>query len=408
MRIAFIGDLQYWKADIENLEYKMKQIAGHNPDLAIVMGDFGGSKMRSVEGLLETKHHVDLIGCPWQGIMGNHDVEYNSEYMYDYDPVGTFKKVFEKEPFSATVIDGVLVLCITIERQPLDTLRTIHAVYVSDEQYEWAREQLKKHEGMPTILVTHAHMAGAGIRCDRPLHTSATDTYLEQTFKPERWQALIKEFPQIKAWCSAHLHMGHDYDTAITYRDSVMHISCGVMTCCTRDESCNTRIIDVKNGRLTVYTLDHNNDKELSEDAVLDLTGAEAPKGRYYIPQKGEILVGEDDSPTAVYKHPYLDRYYVATAKAFLWEYDGELWDFTGTLAYERKVKSLSADSDRLYIEFADGEIRSVDPHSRKRWQYTDHINQEYIPESELKGDILKTVPFSTFSKKEGIYVKFI
>ncbi|MBR6513791.1 MAG: metallophosphoesterase [Clostridia bacterium] len=408
MRIAFIGDLQYWKAEIENLEYKMRQVSMHKPDLAIVMGDFGGSKMRSVEGLEETKHHVDLIGCPRQAIMGNHDVEYNSEYMYDYDPVSTFREVFGKEPYSATVVDGVLILCVTIERQPLEGLRTIHAVYVSDRQYEWAREQLKKHEGMPTLLVTHAHMAGAGIRCDRPLHTSATDTYLEQTFKPERWQALTKEFPQIKAWCSAHLHMGHDYDTAITYREGVMHISCGVMTCCTRDESCNTRFVDINNGKLTVYTLDHNNDKKLIEDAVLDLNENTPPEGRYYIPQKGEILVGEDDAPTAVYRHPYLDRYYVATQKDFLWEYDGGLWDFTGTIAYERKVKSLSAESDRLYIEFADGEIRSVDPHSRKRWQYTDHINQEYIPESELKGDIMKTVPFSTFSKKEGIYVKFI
>lgn len=408
MRIAFIGDLQYWKAEIENLEYKMKQISAHKPDLAIVMGDFGGSKMRSVEGLCETKHHVDLIGCPWEAIMGNHDVEYNAEYMYDYDPVATFREVFGKEPCSATVIDGVLVLCVTIERQPIETLRTIHAVYVSDKQYEWVKEQLKKHAGMPTILVTHAHMSGAGIRCDRPLHTSATDTFLEQTFCPERWQALVKEFPQIKAWCSAHLHMGHDYDSAITYRDGVMHISCGVMTCCTRDESCNTRFIDINNGKLSVLTLDHNNDKELTLDATLDLNANEPPEGRYYIPQKGEILVGAEDEPTAVYKHPYLDRYYVATKNDLLWEYDGSLWDFTGTIAYEEKIKSLSADSDRLYIEFDDERILSVDPHSRKRWQYTDHINRDSRVESELKGKMLEAIPFTTFTKKEGVYVKFM
>lgn len=408
MRIAFIGDLQYWKADIENLEYKMKQIASHHPDLAVVMGDFGGSKMRSVEGFEETKHHVDLIGCPWLAIMGNHDVEYNEEYMVNYDPVATFKDVFGKEPYSATVVDGVLLLCITIERQPIETLRTIHAVYVSDKQYEWVREELKKHEGMPTVLVTHAHMAGAGIRCDRPLHTSATDTYLEQTFCPERWQALTKEFPQIRAWCSAHLHMGHSYDSAITYRDGVMHISCGVMTCCTRDESANTRILDIKDGKLFVLTLDHNKDENLMLDACLDLNSNNPPKGRYYLPQKGEILVGAEDTPTSVYKHPYLDRYYVMTEKDLLWEYDGELWDFTGTVAYEEKVKSLSADTDRLYIEFDDGKIRSIDLHSRKRWQYKDHINREFLPETELKGERLKTIPFTTFTEKEGVYIKFI
>lgn len=408
MRIAFIGDLQYWKAEVENLGYKMKQIAAHSPDLAIVMGDFGGSKMRSVEGFEETKRHVELIGCPWQGIMGNHDVEYNEEYMRDFDPVDTFKKVFGKEPYSATVIDGVLVLCVTIERQPIETIRTIHAVYVSDKQYEWVKEQLKKHAGMPAVLVTHAHMAGAGIRCDRPLHTSATDTYLEQTFNPERWQALIKEFPQIRVWCSAHLHMGHGYNSAITYRDKVMHVSCGVMTCCTRDESCNTRFIDIKDGKLSVLTLDHNNDKELTLDATLDLNAGEPPKGRYYIPKKGEILVGAEDGPVTVYKHPSLDRYYVATENDLLWEYDGSLWDFTGTVAYEEKIKSLSADADRLYIEFADGRIESVDPHSRKRWQYTDHINRDVKTETELKGRPLETVSFTTFTKKEGTYVKFL
>ncbi|MBQ4601988.1 MAG: hypothetical protein IJB24_03920, partial [Clostridia bacterium] len=79
-----------------------------------------------------------------------------------------------------------------------------------------------------------------------------------------------------------------------------------------------------------------------------------------------------------------------------------------GTVAYERKVKNLSADTDRLYIEFCDGEIRSIDPHSRKRWQYTDHINQEFLSEKELKGDILEATPFTPFTKREGVYVKFI
>lgn len=408
MRIAMIGDLQYWKAEVENLEYKMKQIAEKKPDLAIVMGDFGGSKMRSTEGLTETKEHVELIGCPWQAIMGNHDVEYSAEYMADYDPVKTFGQVFGKTPYSATLINGVLILCITIERQPLDTLRTIHAVYVSDEQYEWAREQLRIHKGIPTILVTHAHMAGCGIRCDRPLHTSATDTFLEQTFNPKRWQDLIKEFPQIKAWCSAHLHMGHDYDSAVTYRDGVTHISCGVMTCCTRDESCNTRILDITDdNKLIISTLDHNAPDELIWNATVDLNDTKAPEGRFYIPRKGEILIGVEDNPVAVYRHPHIDRYFIETEKELLWEYDGELWELMGTIAYERKISKLSAYADRLYIEFDDGIILSIDLNSRKRWQYTDHINREAIIESSLKGEELQAVPFSVFTKKEGVYVVF-
>ncbi len=408
MRIALIGDLQYWKIEEENLIFKMNQVANYKPDLAVVMGDFGGSKMRSIPGLEETKGLVELLGCPWQAIMGNHDVEYGPDNFNAYDPVGSFRKVFEKEPYCAIVKNGVLILCITIERQPIEMLRTIHAVYVSDTQFEWIEEQLHAHSGMPTLLITHAPMAGSGLRCDRPLHCAALDTYMDQTYKSARWPALLKKYPQIKAWCSAHFHMGHDYDTAITEKNGVVHISCGVMTCCSRDESKHTRILDItEDKKLIISTLDHNNDHGLIWDATLDLTGKEAPCGKIAPVKYGEMLLGEDE-PEKIWKCEKLNRYYIFTSGGILWEYQCEFDEFGGAIAMDKNINEIRIENDRLVFRYDENCIVSVDVDSRSRWQWQGHRDQELRVESKLYGEPLPTVDFTTRSSKEGLYVKFI
>lgn len=408
MRIALIGDLQYWMPYEEQLDFKMKQVAGVKPDFAVMMGDFGGSKMRNPDGYRETKEHLDLIGCPYQVIFGNHDVEYASDYCNDFDPAATCREIFGIEPYGSYIMNGVLVLCVTIERQPLEDMRTIHAVYVSNEQFSWIEDQLCSHPDMPTILITHAPMAGSGIRCDRPLHCAALDTYIDQTYDFGRWQDLLCRFPQIKVWCSAHYHLGHDYDTAITEKDGVIHISCGVMTCCSRDESKHTRILDINDQKqLIVSTLDHNNDEKLHTDATIDLTGNTPHCGRIAQVVYGEMLLGEDH-PERVWFLEEKQRYYISTANGLLWEYLCKYDEFGGAICLERKVDSLSADSERLYIKYQDGEIVSVELDSRMRWDWDNLRSQESRTEDKLSGRILPTVGFTTREAKEGTYVKFI
>ncbi len=407
MRIAMIGDLQYWMPEEENLAYKMGQVAKLTPDFAVVMGDFGGSKMRSAAGLEETRYHVEMIGCPWHAIFGNHDVEYGPDNVNAYDPTATFREVFEKESYFAMEVNGVLVLCITIERQPLESMRTIHAVYVSDAQFKWAEDQLAAHEGMPTILITHAPMMGSGLRCDRPLHCAALDTYLDQTFDPARWPKLLSRFPQIRVWCSAHYHLGHDYDTAITEKDGVIHVSCGVMTCCSRDESKHTRILDITDDkRLVISTLDHNNDQALIPDAEIDLTGKDPARGRIAHVVQNEILLGED-MPERAWFCKKLQRYYVSTREGLLWEFLPEFNEFSGALSLERKVTSLSLDGGRICLGYEDGGFASLDAHSRMRWDWNNLLSQESLPEPYLCGMPLPSVDFTTRTAKEGVYVKF-
>lgn len=406
MRIAFIGDLQYWKAEIEELGRKMEQIKRFSPDLSIVMGDFGGSKMRSAEGLEETKEYVSRAGCPFHAIFGNHDVEYWPDNINAYDPEATYRGVFGCCPNRSFKINGVLVVCLSIERQPPETMITPYTVYISEQQYLWAKNDIESNRDMPCIIVAHAPVAGSGLRCDRPMHNAALDTYLDQTFEARRWVELLRDNPQIKVWVSAHFHLGHDYDTAITKRGGVVHISCGVVTCCTRDERCHTRIADItEDKRLLVYTLDHNNDDKLILDAEIDLTGKNEPLGRIAAPKEREVLLG-DDEPVCVWYDPKDDIYYISTQKGMLWEYDMGLLDISGALSYENPVKELARTDKRLCMEFAAGGFGSVELGSRKRWQYKDSLPQELKKEEALTGEKLQKPTFIVTKAKEGRYIQ--
>lgn len=407
MRIAFIGDLQYWMPWEEKLDLKMEQVKKFSPDLSIVMGDFGGSKMRSTEGLLETKEYVSMVGCPFHAIFGNHDVEYWPDNINEYDPYTTYKKVFGEEPYKSYIINGVLVVCVSIERQPFEKYVTPYTVYISDEQFEWAKNEIESHKDMPCIFVSHPPIAGSGLRCERPMHNAALDTYLDHTFKAERWVKLLSDNPQIKACFSAHYHMGHDYDTSITERNGVVHISCGVMTCCTRDERAHTRIADItEDKRLLVYTLDHNNDSALILDAEIDLTGKEKSKGKIARPERHEILIGEE-KPCKVWYDDWHKSYYISTERGMLWEFSEELCDFCGALSYKNAVSDVYVLGNELVMEYPSGDFAALPLDSRSRWQYKGNLKQAIRACQNPEYPPLPTLEFSVYDSKEGWYIKF-
>lgn len=159
----------------------------------------------------------------------------------------------------------------------------------------------------------------------------------------------MKKYTQTKAWFSAHFHLGHDYDTAITEKDGVVHISCGVMTRCSRDGSRQTRIIDI------------TEDKKLI----------------------------------------------ISTSNGILWEYDCELDDFTGALALDKSVDALCVKDNRLILAY-DGKGASVDANSGVRFDcFGGFAEQEIADEETLHGEPLPAVEFTTRVSKEGLYVKF-
>lgn len=406
MRIALIGDLQYGSAEEEQLDLKFSQISALKPDFAVIMGDFGGPHINSLQGFEDTRKIADSLCCDYTVILGNHDVEYRVGCYGSFDPIGSVRQVFGTEPYFSAVMNGVLIICITCEPQPPEGMRTVNAVYVSEEQYKLIRQRLSENPDIPTIIISHPPLAGSGLRLSPPLHCAATDTYLDQTFDCLRWQRLTEEFPQIRVWCSAHLHLGHDYTSAITEKCGVYHVSCGVMTRCSRDGSKHTRIIDITDdGKLLVSTVDHNKNGELRADAVIDLKCKEPTSGVFVHASRGEVLLG-NDNPKALWRCAELDRYYIYTENGLLWEYLCELDDLSGAITFNTEVSELYFDGENLVLGYGDGSASAVAANSADRFQRIGSFSHQIITEAESAGlSPLLRCDYSVRREKEGLYI---
>ncbi|MBQ7499303.1 MAG: metallophosphoesterase [Clostridia bacterium] len=406
MRIIFVGDLQYATAEEENLGFKMEQLRSLKPDLAVVMGDIGGSHMGSFEGFDETKRYVDMLGCPYEVILGNHDVEYSPYEPDVFDFEKTFHEVFTgHDLFTVKAADGVLYICVSCEHRPPEDFRTHNAVFVSDGQFAKIIEALERHPDMPAVLVTHAPLAGSGVRRWLPLHCAATDYYMDQTFNTERWLRLLKDYPQIRMSVSAHLHMSHEYDSAITFREGIVHVSCGAMTICARDDIQQTRVMDADRGRAVIYTFDHASGV-FRKDAEYSFAPGSVPLGRVAFPEKDEMPIGFDEI-YAVYRLEEKGRYFFATKNGLLWDYEPALREFTGALLLRGGAQAMSFDGSRLYIKKFSGEIYSLDPDSSGRYDRKGaHMPQEIVPETEMRGSPLPTAEYAVRKAKDGTHVR--
>ncbi len=403
MKIALIGDLQYGRGEEGTVNSRMKQIGALNPDFAVIMGDFGGPNIATAEGYRETVEFAKQLNCPYHVIFGNHDVEYYPGGYGEFDPVGTYKEFFGTSHYRSFMVNGVFFLCLSVERQPEEMMRTVHGVYISDEQYEWAEKELKAHSSMPTVIIAHAPVIGSGLRCFRPMHTSSQDTYLDQTYSAERWPALLKKNPQIKAWFSAHFHMGHNYDTAITQKYGIVHVSCGTMID-SRDGTLHTRVIDVTDDKkLIVSTFDHS-ESTFSEDVIIDLADDVTCHKNIATTKDGEIFLG-NDTPVKCWSYGKLGRYYIATERGLLWEYHYEFNEFAGALIQRGKAEEMYSDGDRLVIACED-KIFSVNADTRDRFDVMGSFSEQNAQsESSPHGNPLQLVEFTTRETKYGKYV---
>lgn len=451
MRIAFIGDLQYGAAERDRVVRELSRVASLRPDFAVFMGDHAGQRLGSFAALRDLRELMEGLGCPYHAILGNHDVErYPSNY-YDNAPIAEYREVFGRDPWRAKMLGGVLFVFVTVERQPREDMLTIHAVHASEWQFRWLEDRLRSHPGVPTVIVAHAPAPGSGVRRSMPLHGGAGDTYLDQSRNALRWRRLVREYPQIRAMFSAHLHMGHDYDSAIVQRmghdydpaivqpmghdyDQAIvqpmghdrdpaisgrvgaaHVSCGVFIEYSRDGTHHTRFAEIDGDRLRILTFDHDRaHAALTEDAVIDLTGRSPAVGRVARIPDGEMLLGEDGvrwvrricASAADGGAPY-ERYFVATDNGLLWEYDPALDEFCGALLLCGGCSALTFDGERLFVETDGGERFSVGADDRARFERIGAFTaQAKRAEISLRGEAAANVPFTTRASKEGLWVR--
>jgi len=405
MKIALIGDLQYKPGEEQTVFSYMEQVRAWQPELAVSLGDMGsGRQAGTKEAMLQCRAFFDTLPCETVVLLGNHDVEYRpDEDTRLREQEKWHAEVFAQEkPYRAVHCGDTLLLCLSVERQPQELLLSQHALYSSAEQLSWAREQLAAHMG-PVIVLSHAPVAGSGLRCCPPVHHAATDAFMGQNFDPWAWRDLLDDHPNIRLWGSAHFHMGHAYERAITVRNGATHLSCGVMCSCARDNTRQTRLMELMpDGRILLSTMDHLAGGEISQDAVL--MPDSSLSGRYYAPSEHEFLIGEDRA-LRVWDAPALGRVYIATESGRLWEYDRALQELTGTICSGEKAVDLSVFCGRIYVQ-TDSGCFSVPIDSDQRFhRLSGFVPRLERPEDALPAPSLPILPFQTLSAPEGEYI---
>lgn len=407
MKVALIGDLQYAQGEEQQIFDYLEQVRKQKPELAVFMGDMGcNGQIGSLEGMRAVQKMLTRLDCPVAALMGNHDVEYRPDDSQPREPERWYTECFgRKHPWQAIETEKALLLCVSVERQPEETYLTQHALFVSEEQFFWLETQLKEHPYKPTILLTHAPMAGSGIRCCPPIHSAATDAYLDHSFQEKRWKGLVQNNPQIRAWCSAHFHMGHDYPSALTWAESILHISCGVLTSAARDGTRQTRFLELQdNGQLGVFTMDHLHSNGLRQDTILTMTGERCAPREAVIRNKKEIFLGEDKALLA-FSLPEKEKIFLTTIEGKLWEYNCELGELEGALRLGKTVKQMAYWDEKVFWEEEEGSVFSVSADRARFERLSGFYPQKVRKEKTMPTQKMRQISFVQRHAREGWYV---
>ncbi len=412
MKIAVIGDLQFPRGEEGLVAEGLAHLRALKPDLAVAMGDYSvyGAADRG-EMWRECAALLDASGMPHMPLLGNHDTEYDpgqrARVTVDQWYRGAFGRTEKDALISA---GGVHCLCLSLAVQPEEGYATKNVCLLAPEQYAWADRALPGLGGAPVLLFVHAPTAGNGLRQVPAQHAAATDAYMEQNHAPERMRALLARHPEIVACVSAHFHMGHAYDSAISFSRDLLHISCGVMTSASRDGARHSRVLDVSDGHMDVFTVDHGRGGAVSLDFSYRgdlrdlLRQKERARGRFTVHAESRCLLG-DDRPEAC----FLDdgRVYIATEKGFVWEFDRETQSLRGAIARKAGAVALYRDGDTLHCAPNGGELYAVGHSDPFRF---DRLG-EALPQTKRlavpRGTRLLSIPFVCEADDAGGWVRF-
>jgi hypothetical protein len=247
----------------------MEDIAACKPDLVVPLGDFGSNDViGSIKGLDQAYSYIRAIGAPIRPILGNHDLQRESGP--GTQPKGTIERAFVDlygldAPYGVIELDNVRLFFISTEPQPPESCYQIQECYVSDTQFSWFQKALAERPGVPCIVFSHAPPIGSGLRTVPNVHVRATNAYLDQNHDPYRWLALIRSTPEIVVWFSAHYHLGHGHPDSSTVKYGTYFFTTGVHASVTRDGNRQSRMIELENDRVRIFTLDHIARKQASE-----------------------------------------------------------------------------------------------------------------------------------------------
>ncbi len=391
MRIVVLGDFHLNELEFEITEMAMQDVADSSPDLVVPLGDFGTQELiGSTEGLHQSYQFLSQIRAPIRPLLGNHDLQRESG-----DGVQE-QRTMEQElvrlyhlqaPYGVLEYEQFRLFFISTDPQPADSCYQVQECYVSEEQFQWLVKTLEQRPGIPAIIFSHAPPVGCGLRTVPQTHVRATNAYLDQNHDPYRWFQLIKNYPEIVMWFSAHYHLSHVYPDSHTSRYGTEFFTTGVHGTATRDGKRQSRVIDISSNRITVSTLDHDQ-RTLCETADWSYDGSLSmmvrDKENLIKPANIEedsinpfrcltsFSIGEGKILAGGMLSLDRERCLAATEDGFLWEIHHAYEAVMGTLLHGIPLVGVALSEDGIW---SGGEHKLVrtDPHSIWRFQRDTH-----------------------------------
>lgn len=340
MKIAIVGDLQY--SDGENLDSVAEDIASIGPDCTVIVGDYAyGSKFGSFEAFNTVASAFNSAGIKnLIPLLGNHDVQLEAEGKLSGGTVAeNYKRAFGFYPENAFLeFKKFRVICVNTDIPRPEDFLYRYECYISPEKHSQICGYMEKNKDKPAVMITHAPVIGCGLHTVPLVHVRASNAYLYQDHNPYLWADFAEKYRQIRLWFSGHYHIGHSYTGSISQKDGLTYFSVGAPVSCTRDGQKHTRLLEEKDGILSVYTYDHN-EKKLYETLDYSFNSAEKRKECEKGTEKGIFSAGCGNVVENGLKKGKNGHIFAMTDNNMLWEIDPVYKSALGTLHYSDSEK---------------------------------------------------------------------
>lgn len=349
MRIAVVGDLQYRKG--EDITEIAQDISALEADTVIIVGDYGyWDGFGSYEVFSDIENAFRKVKCrQFLPLLGNHDVQFEAGevYMKKGTVAANYQQAFGQAPENRLLDFGSFqILCIHMEPQPKEDFCFLYECYVSDAHIEEIRRMLREND-KPTIIIAHAPPVGTDLLTVPMTHVRAANAYMNQDHGYEKFRDLTREFRQIILWFSGHYHIGHSYPDSMAIRDDLAYFVTGSASSGTRDGLRHTRIIEEKDGVLTVLTYDHDLKRILPEP---DYCCPAQKRGELQLKPRKRFSAGCGKILMDGLKFGANGRVYAMTDNNILWEIDIVDGFAAGAIHYSDKYHLDGFAVDEEYI----------------------------------------------------------
>jgi len=264
VRVAVLGDLHLDPSEMDLFHECQGHLKRHLDQSAssrvVSLGDLAGYKSDpgSQKCFDRAEGFLSGFGRPYNIVTGNHDLE-SVDFLTDEQNLAAWKKTFDTEPYWCTEVSANTVFVGLSTVRFRDSPGSCHEVWVDDAQFEWFERTVEQYKDWNVFVFSHAPILGCNLKALQKVHIKNMCAWMNHSDRPERFLAVVRSSPQIKAWFSGHFHLSHDYIDSISTVGQCAFVQVGVMgESSQRDKRRQTRLLDISSDGYRVYTVNHH------------------------------------------------------------------------------------------------------------------------------------------------------